>query len=174
MLAVTILLEDYVTRGQVGSGFGRAIGPGVGALLGGLGLGAIGYGLSDGNFGNPDTMLSIAAPAIAGSLIGGLTGNPIGAKIGSKMISNPDKPADFGNKWHRWGYVNDEGPRIEWGDFLTSYNAKQRQAQALKRMGYDDIAIHSAINPGIDRNGIPNETPGSVALTDPIKRVVNK
>lgn len=174
MLTISLLFEDYVTRGQVGSGYGRAIGPGVGALLGGLGLGAIGYGLSDGNIDNPDTMFSIAAPAVAGTIIGGLAGNPIGAKIGSKIISDPDKPADFGNKWHRWGYVSDEGPRVEWRDFLTSYNAKNRQAQALKRMGYDDYAIHSATNPGYDKNGIPNATPQSVALTEPIKRVVNK
>ena len=174
MLTTSLLFEDYVTRRQVGSGIGRAIGPGVGALLGGLGLGAIGYGLSDGNIDNPDTMLSITAPSVAGTIIGGLAGNPIGAKVGSKMISNPDKPADFGNKWHRWGYVNDEGSRVEWNDFLAPYNVKNRQAQALKKMGYDDYAINSAINPNYDKNGIPNTTPYSVALTNPTKRVENK
>ena len=174
MLTISLLFEDYVTRRQIGSGYGRGFGPGVGALLGGIGLGALGYGLSDGNLDNPDTMLSIAAPAVAGTIIGGFAGNPIGAKVGSKMISNPDAPADFNNKWHRWAYVTDEGPRVEWRDFLTSYNAKNRQAQALKRMGYDDYAIHSAMNPGYDKNGIPNATPQSVALTEPIKHVINK
>lgn len=37
MLTVTMLLEDYVTRGQVGSGFGRVVGPGADFLLDGLG-----------------------------------------------------------------------------------------------------------------------------------------
>jgi len=174
MLTITMLLEDYVTRGQVGSGFGRAIGTGLGALTGGIGLGALGYLMSDGNFEDSSTALATAIPAMIGAVGGSMGGNILGSRVGSKMISNPDQPADFGNKWHRWGYVTDEGPRIEWKDFLSSYNAKSRQANALRRMGYDDIAIHSAINPGVDRNGIPNESPGSVALTDPARKVINK
>ncbi len=176
MLTTSLLFEDYVTRGQVGSGFGRSIGSGLGAIAGGLGLGALGfYGIGGFDTPTPELVpLAITLPSIVGALGGGAAGNIVGSKIGSKVISEPDKPADFGNKWHRWGYVTDEGPRVQWSDILSSYNAKSRQAKALRRMGYDDIAIHSAINPGLDKNGIPNETPQSVALTEPIKPVVNK
>ncbi len=174
MLTFNLLFEDYVTRGQVGSGWGRSIGSGIGALVGGLGLGALGYGMSDGNLDNPATVISTTVPALAGILAGGISGNPIGGRIGAKVISNPEAPADFKNKWHRWGYVTDEGSRIEARDLLTSYNRKQREATALKRMGYDDQAIQSAINPGYNKQGMPNATPQSVALTEPIKKVINK
>ena len=173
MLTIGLLFEDYVTRGQVGSGYGREIGSGLGGVLGGLGLGALGF-FGAGGFANPIGGLAFAVPAVIGALGGGAAGNIIGSKVGSKMISNPDQPADFSNKWHRLGYVWDEGPRVQWNDILSSYNAKNRQAQALKRMGYDDVAVHSATNPGFDKNGVPNATPGSVALSDPVHRVVNR
>ena len=174
MLTVSLLFEDYVTRGQVGSGFGRLIGSGLGAIGGGLGLGALGYHLSGGDFNNPGTAVATALPALAGVLGGALGGNVIGSRVGAKVISNPEAAADFGNKWHRYGYIEDETNKIEPRDFLTSYNRKQRQANALRRMGYDETAINSAINPGYDPNGIPNATPQSVALTEPTTKVINK
>ena len=174
MLTFNLLLEDYVTRGQVGSGWGRAPGALLGGLAGGLGLGALTFGLANDTYGNHDAAALAAIPAAIGAIGGMFGGSAIGGKIGSKLISNPDAPADFGNKWHRWGYVNDEGMRLEPGDILSSYNTKQRQANALRRMGYDNVAIQSAINPGFNHNGVPNATPQGVALTEPSKRVVNK
>ena len=169
MLTVTMLFEDYVTRGQVGSGFGRIPGTILGSIGAGVGLGALGYGLSDGNFENPKTTGSVMIPAAIGSIAGLFGGNALGGKLGSKMISNPDAPADFKNKWHRWGYVTDEGMRMEPRDFLSLYNKLNRQGQALKRMGYDDFAVQSAINPGVMMT-----TAGDIALSEPAKRVVNK
>lgn len=174
MLTVTMLLEDYVTRGQVGSGFGRIPGTILGGLGGGIALGGLGYALSSGDFTDSSTAAMTAIPAVIGSIGGLFGGNALGAKIGSKLISNPDAPADFGNKWHRWGYVNDEGMRIEPRDFLSSYNARNRQAQALKRMGYDDYAIMSAVNPSYTPQGVPTTTAQGVALTEPTTKVVNK
>ncbi len=174
MLNVSLIFEGYVTRGQVGSGFGREIGAGLGALGGGLGLGALGYALSNGNFEDPSTLLATWAPATIGALGGALGGNVLGSRVGAKVISNPEAAADFSNKWHRYGYLSDESNKIEPRDFLTSYNRKQRQANALKRMGYDQLAIQSAINPGYNKNGIPNATPTSIVLTEPTRKVVNK
>lgn len=176
MLTTSLLFEDYVTRRQVGSGIGRTAGSGLGALIGGIGgaigMGMLAHGMSNGD---PNAMRNILLPgAILVSAGGGLLGNVIGSRIGSNVISNPNDPADFSKTSHRVGYINDEGMKIQLRDIFSPYNRRSRQANALRKMGYDDIAINAAVNPGYNPNGVPNATPFDVALTNPTKPVANK
>lgn len=159
MLTCSMLFEnDTVARRQVGSGIGRFVGSGLGALGGAIG----GYHLGNDLGG----LLGAVPGIIIGGGLGGLSGNYLGSQVGKRVISRPNDPANFNKTFDRVGYYTDEDAQINPMD-LISNSRMQRQIKALKKMGYDPIAIQSAVNPGYDKNGIPNATPFGLVLSKP-------
>ena len=98
------LIEDTVTRREVGGGLGGLIGRGLGVLGGGVSGAFLGNILGGGELGaiNPH---ALTLGSLIGTRLGGFFGGKFGRKVGENSISNPDEEADFSKASHRVGYL---------------------------------------------------------------------